>query len=318
MDPALVLQLERGMRPTWSGSLSFGLLQIPVQLYGATKDLDLHFRMLDGRDQKPIKYQRINTETGEEVPWGDIVKAYQYRKNGFLVVDEKELKKAAPEQTQTIDIETFVDHCDIDPIYFHKPYYVVPGKRAEKGYVLLRETLAKTGKVGIARVVIRTHQYLAALSAREDMLMLTLMRFAEEIVAAKDTGVAHAKPKISAAEHKMAEQLLESMSQKWNPAEYKEEFRTKLRHLLEERAKHADDEPLSDEKVPAHKAKSTAKVADLVTLLQNSLANKHGKAAAPTKTTDRSTGKTTAKKPARQAKPARRRTPATRATRRAK
>jgi len=244
-------------------------LQIPVQLYGATRDIDLHFRLLDGRDKKPVKYQRINTDTGEEVPWSEIVKAYQYRKGSFLVVDDKELKAAAPEQTQTIDIETFVDHCDIDPIYFHKPYFVVPGKRAEKGYVLLRDTLAKTGKVGIARVVIRTHQYLAALGARGDTLMLTLMRFAEEIVDAKGLGV-KAKPKISAAEHHMAEQLLSSMSQRWKPSDYKEEFRTKLRQALEKRAKHADKEPEPKTKPVAH-----TKVKDLVALLQESLA-KHG------------------------------------------
>ncbi len=273
------------MRPTWSGSLSFGLLQIPVQLYAATRDLDLHFRLLDGRDQKPVRYQRINTVTGEEVPWSEVVKAYAYRKGAFLVVDEKELKAAAPEQTQTIDIEAFVDHSEIDPIYFHKPYYVVPGKRAEKGYVLLRDTLAKTNKVGIARVVIRTHQYLAALGALGDRMMLTLMRFAEEIVDEKAAGGGKlAKPKISAPEHKMAEQLLSSMTRPWKPGDYKEEFRTKLRLHLEERAKHADDEPTAKTKSKGNTKGNTKidpKVKDLVALLQDSLARKRRPESAP-------------------------------------
>jgi hypothetical protein len=153
-------------RPIWNGTISFGLLNVPVQLYSGERSVDLHFRMLDSRDKSPVRYERVNSETGEEVPWKEIVKGFEYSKGSYVVIDEEDLRKAAPESTETVDIEAFVDRADIDPMYFEKPYYLVPGKKAEKGYVLLREVLEKTGKIGIARVVIRTRQYLAALSAR--------------------------------------------------------------------------------------------------------------------------------------------------------
>jgi DNA end-binding protein Ku len=258
------------MRPIWNGSISFGLLQVPVQLFSATRDIDLHFRMLDGRDKKPIRYERVNEESGHEVPWKEIVKAYEVKKGNFLVVDEKELKAAAPEQTQTIDIEAFVERCEIDPIYYEKPYYLVPGKNADKAYGLLRAALEKSGKVGIARVVIRTRQYLAALLPEKDALMLTLMRFNEEVVDAKTVGVsAKAHGKVSAAELDMADKLLQSMSKKWDPEDYKDEFRTKLRAMLERKAKKG-----SLVKEPAKKdepEEKEGKVLDLVSILQQSL-----------------------------------------------
>jgi DNA end-binding protein Ku len=258
------------MRPIWNGSISFGLLQVPVQLFSATRDIDLHFRMLDGRDKKPIRYERVNEETGHEVPWKEIVKAYEVKKGNFLVVDEKEIKRAAPEQTQTIDIEAFVDRCDIDPIYFEKPYFLVPDKRAGKAYGLLRAALEKSGKVGIARVVIRTRQYLAAVLPEKQVLMLTLMRFAEEVVDAKTLGLTDAKVKAksSSAELDMADKLLQSMSKKWNPDDYHDEFRTKLRAILERKGKsHALV------KEPKHEEETAPKdnVIDLVSVLQKSL-----------------------------------------------
>lgn len=261
------------MRPIWNGSISFGLLNVPVQLFSATRDIDLHFRMLDGRDKKPIRYERVNSETGDEVPWKEIVKAYEVKKGSFLVVDEKELKKSAPEQTETIDIEAFVDRCDIDPIYYEKPYYVSPGKKAEKGYHLLREALTDSGKVGIARVVIRTRQYLAALVPEKDALMLVLMRFAQEVVEPATLGLTAAKmtrPKVSAAELDMAKKLLEAMSKPWKPEQYKDEFRTKLRQLLERKAKKGTmvkNEP----KEAKREEEKGGDVVDLVALLQRSL-----------------------------------------------
>ena len=159
-------------RPIWSGTISFGLLQIPVALHSGERSVDLHFRLLDRRDRKPIRYERINAETGEEVPWKDIVKAFEYSKGNYVVVDPDEIKQAAPEATQAIEIESFVDADSIDPMYFDKPYYLVPAARAEKGYVLLREALRDSRKLGIARVVTRTRQYLAALLAQGDALVL--------------------------------------------------------------------------------------------------------------------------------------------------
>ena len=279
------------MRPIWNGSISFGLLNVPVQLFSATRDLDLHFRMLDGRDKKPIRYERVNAETGDEVPWKEIVKAYKVKKGSFLVVDEKEIKKAAPEQTETIDIEAFCERCAIDPIYFEKPYYLVPGKKAEKGYVLLREALADSGKVGIARVVIRTRQYLAALVPEGEALMLTLMRFAQEVVEPKALGLSSMKqPKISATELDMAKKLLESMTVDWKPDAYKDEFRTKLRQILEKKAKKGST--VKAEKPEPEPAEKKGEVIDLVSILQKSL----GKGAA--KTTSKSGKKTTTRRAA--------------------
>ena len=263
-------------RPVWNGVISFGLLNVPVQLHTASRTVDLHFRMLDSRNKKPIRYERVNAETGEEVPWKDIVKAFEYSKGNYVVVEEAELRKAAPEATETVDIETFVDQASIDPMYFEKPYYLVPGKKAEKGYVLLREILRRTGKVGIARVVIRTRQYLAMLIPREDALVLNLLRFPQEIVAADEFAFpsgALAKYRISATELRMGEELLKSMSGKWNAADYKDEFREKLRKLIQ---KHVDKEQgtvtfAESDKLPEHAATN---VVDFMALLKASLAKK--------------------------------------------
>jgi DNA end-binding protein Ku len=262
-------------RPVWNGVISFGLLNVPVQLHTASHTVDLHFRMLDSRNRKPIRYERVNAETGAEVPWKDVVKAFEYSKGNYVVVEEAELRKAAPEATETVDIETFVDRDSIDPMYFEKPYYLVPGKKAEKGYVLLREVLRRTGKVGIARVVIRTRQYLAMLMPREDALVLNLLRFPQEIVAAADFSFpsgALTKYRITATELKMGEDLLKAMSGKWNAADYKDEFREKLRKLIQ---KHVDKEQGTvtfadnSEKLPEHAATN---VVDFMALLKKSLA----------------------------------------------
>ena len=267
------------MRPIWTGSISFGLLQVPVQLFAATRDLGVHFRMLDGRDKKPVRYERVNSDTGEEVPWKEIVKAFEVRKGNFLVVDEKELKRSAPEQTETIELEAFVDRCDVHPTYFEKPYYVAPAKKAGKGYTLLREALDASGKMGIARIVIRTRQYLAALHPEKDALMLTLMRFADEVIEPKAAGVvepASAKGKVRPAELAMAQKLLDSMSKKWRPADYKDEFRSKLKSLLEKRAKKGG--VVEEAKKPEPVDGKQGKVIDLVALLERSLPGKGGKA----------------------------------------
>jgi DNA end-binding protein Ku len=233
--------------------------------------------MLDSRNKKPIRYERVNAETGEEVPWKDIVKAFEYSKGNYVVVEEEELRKAAPEATETVDIETFVDQDSIDPMYFEKPYYLVPGKKAEKGYVLLREVLRRTGKVGIARVVIRTRQYLAMLMPREDALVLNLLRFPQEIVAADEFAFpsgALTKYRISATELRMGEDLLKSMSGKWNAADYKDEFREKLRKIIQKHVDKADGTVTfanKGEKLPEHAATN---VVDFMALLKKSLAAK--------------------------------------------
>jgi DNA end-binding protein Ku len=262
-------------RPVWNGAISFGLLNVPVQLFTAERSVDLHFRMLDARDRKPIRYERVNADTGEEVPWKDVVKAYEYSKGNYVVVDEKTLRKAAPEATETVDIEAFVDAASIDPVYFHKPYYLTPGKKAEKGYVLLRETLRRNDKIAIARVVIRTRQYLAALMPDADALVLNLLRFPQELVPAREFAFpsgALTKYRINAAELRMAEQLLETMTRKWDPSEYKDDFRDELRKLLHARAgKGKDSVDLEDKEETREK---TTNVVDFMALLKQSLAKK--------------------------------------------
>ena len=176
-------------RPIWNGTLSFGLLNIPIQLMTGERRDELHFRMMDARNKAPIKYERVNAETGEEVPWKEIVKAFEYSKGNYVVLEPEDLANAASENREVIDIEAFVDREQISPAYIEKPYVLVPGKKAEKGYVLLREVLKKTGKVGIGRVVIRTKEYLSMVLPQDDALMLMLLRFPEEVVSLEEYNI---------------------------------------------------------------------------------------------------------------------------------
>jgi DNA end-binding protein Ku len=265
-------------RPVWNGVVSFGLVNVPVQLYTAVRGVDVHFRMIDSRNRKPIRYERVNAATGEEVPWKEIVKAYEYSKGNYVVVDEKELRKIAPEATESVDIETFVDQSSVDPVFFEKPYYLVPVKKAEKGYVLLREALRRSGKVAIARVVIRTRQYLAMMLPHDDALVLNLLRFPQEIVAASEFSFPSgemSKYRIKPAELRMAEDLLKSMSGKWKPEEYKDEFRARLHKLLQT---HVDKEQgtlkISAKKGDEASPDASTNVVDFVALLKKSLAAK--------------------------------------------
>ena len=266
-------------RPIWNGAISFGLLNVPVRLYSAERSVDLSFRMLDSRDNAPIRYERVNSETGEEVPWKEIVKGFEYRKGGYVVIDEEDVRKAAPESTETVEIEAFVNRGDIHPLYFEKPYYLVPAKKAEKGYVLLREVLQKTEKVGISRVVIRTRQYIGALMPCKDALILALMRFQQELVQPDElslpSGAAKAH-RVNAKEMEMAAQLIESMTTKWNPEDYKDEFRSKLRKIIDAQIARQSGKkvkaPRAAEEVEAPGA--TTNVVDFMALLKRSLEKK--------------------------------------------
>src|ERR1700689_3407154 len=261
-------------RPVWNGTISFGLLNVPVQIFSGERTVDLHFRLLDSRDQKPIRYERVNSDTGEEVAWKDIVKAFEYEKGNYVVIPEQELKAAAPELTETVEIEAFVDRDAISPMYFEKPYFLVPGKKAEKGYVLLRETLKKTGRIGIGKVVIRTRQYLCALMPQEDALILNLMRFPQELVSPEEFTLPAGKPapyKVSARELEMAAKLIESMSDTWRPAEFRDDFRDKLHKGVEQRiAKTKGGKASGAESAPEPERASN--VVDFMALLKKSLA----------------------------------------------
>ena len=266
-------------RPIWNGTISFGLLNVPVQLHSGERSLDLHFRMLDSRDNSPVRYERVNSDSGEEVPWKEIVKGFEYSKGNYVVIDEEDIRKAAPESTETVEIEAFCDRDEIDPMYFEKPYYLVPGKKAEKGYVLLREVLAKTNKVGIARVVIRTRQYLAALSPRGDALMLDLMRFPQEIVKADEFELPKGNSKsyrVTPAELGMATQLIEAMTKKWSADDYQDEFRAKLRKIIDEQIARQKGKKVRERTEEAAPAEATTNVVDFMELLKRSL-DKDGK-----------------------------------------
>ena len=261
-------------RPIWNGVLSFGLLNVPISVMSGERKMDLHFRMLDGRDNNPVRYERVNSETGEEVPWKSIVKAFEYAKGSYVVLEPEDIESAAPESHESIDIEAFVDAAEITPAYYEKPYVLVPGKKAEKGYVLLRETLRKTARIGIGRVVIRTREYLCAVFPQGHALVMNLLRYPQEIIDVEEYKVPAAKPagvRISKAEFDMAEKLIDSMASAWKPEDYKDEFRDRLRKAIEQRVKssgvtrNVDDEPeLPDE--------ASTNVVDFMSLLRKSLA----------------------------------------------
>ena len=276
-------------RPIWTGTLSFGLLNVPVSLMSGERNVDLHFRMLDSRDRKPIRFERVNADTGEEVPWKDIVKAYEYDKGSYVVLEEDDIRSAAPESHEAVEVETFVDAGTIDPRYYEKPYLLVPAKKAEKGYVLLRETLRSTGKVGIARVVVRTREYLCAVMPHGDALVLMILRYPQELVDPEDYKLPSgslSEYRINSKETAMAEQLIESMSGEWKPDEYHDEFRERL-HTLLQKSLDAKKRTPAARKTAAKKA--TAKVA------------KPTAAKKATKTAGKAAKKTTKRAPARKA-----------------
>lgn len=264
-------------RPIWTGTLSFGLLNIPVALMSGERKVDLHFRMLDSRDKSPIRYERVNAETGDEVPWKDIVKAFEYDKGNYVVIEKEDIKSAAPESHETVEVETFVDVDAIPQQYFEKPYVLVPGKKAEKGYVLLRETLKATGQAGIARVVIRTREYLAAVVPQGNALMLMLLRYPQEVVDPADYKLPEGKTddyRITSKELEMARQLIGSMSGKWTPDDFKDEFRARMEAVIRKKmtAKGASAE--IDEAVDSDDKAETTNVVDFMSLLQKSIATK--------------------------------------------
>lgn len=269
-------------RPIWTGNLSFGLLNVPVSLMSGTRGTDLSFRMLDARDRKPIRFERVNADTGEEVPWKDIIKAFEYDKGSYVVIEKEDIASAAPETHESVEIETFVDEDAIDVRFFEKPYVLVPGKKAEKGYVLLRETLKKAKKIGVARVVIRTREYLSAVMPLGDALVLVLMRYPQELVDPAEYKLPSGKAseyRIAPKELAMATQLVESMASKWTPEDYHDEFRSRLSEIIRKRIKQkGKTTKVLDE--PEETAEGTAtNVVDFVSLLQKSLGEKGGKAA---------------------------------------
>jgi DNA end-binding protein Ku len=254
------------MRAIWKGSISFGLVNIPIALYPATRKEELKFRLLRAKDLSPVNYKRVAEKDGREVPWDEIVKGYEYEKGKFVVLNEKDFQRVDLEATQTVDIKDFVELDQIDPMYFYKPYYLEPQKGGEKAYVLLREALADGKKVGIAKVVIKTRQYLAGVKALKHALVLELMHFADELLDAEKLHVPK-KLEVGRREKEMAETLVKSMTSKWDPEKYKDDYRDALMEVIEEKVESGGKEI---EEKPKEKKTST-KVIDLVAVLQESL-----------------------------------------------
>jgi DNA end-binding protein Ku len=253
-------------RAIWKGSISFGLVNIPIALYPATRREELKFRLLRKSDLSPVSYKRVTEKDGKEVPWDQIVKGYEYEKGKYVVLKDEDFERVDLEATQTVDIQDFVHQEEIDPIFFYKPYYLEPQKGGDKAYVLLRDALKDSGKVGIAKVVIKTREYLAGVKPEDGVLVLELMHFADELA---DPGKLHIPKKIEVGkrEMNMAKSLIDSMSSKWNPEKYKDDYRQALMEVIEEKVEAGGKEIEEKPK----KAPKPTKVIDLVSVLQKSL-----------------------------------------------
>src|ERR1041385_3938028 len=225
-------------RSIWKGSISFGLVNIPVGLYTAEQSNDLSFTQLDSTDMAPIGYKRVNKRTGKEVEWGNIVKGYEHRDGKYVIMTDEDFVRANAEAARTVEIVDFVEASQIDPSFFEKPYYLAPMKGGSKGYALLRETLKRTEKIGIAKVVIRTREYLGAVIARGPLLLLEIMRYSHEIRPFDDLELPGEDIKelgLSEKELKMAEMLVESMVEDFDATKYRDTFREDILALIEKR-----------------------------------------------------------------------------------
>ena len=259
------------MRAIWKGSISFGLVNIPIALYPATRKEELKFRLLRKTDLSPVNYKRVAEKDGREVPWDQIVKGYEYEKGKYVVLKDEDFQRVDLEATQTVDIQDFVDLDEIDPMFFYKPYYLEPQKGGDKAYALLRDSLKDNNKVGIAKVVIKTRQYLAGVKPEDGALVLELMHFADELA---DPSKLHVPTKVEVGKREitMAKALIDSMSSKWNPEKYRDDYREALMEVIEEKVEAGGKEIETKPK----KAPKPTKVIDLVEVLQQSLAEAQG------------------------------------------
>ena len=261
---ALVSEEVFAMRAIWKGAISFGLVNIPISLFSATrKDEEITFRQLRRSDLSPIKYKRVAEADDKEVPWDQIVKGYEYQKDEFVVLSEDDLKSVDIESTQTVDIMNFVPMELVNPLLFYKPYYMECGKGGDKAYVLLRDALKESGKIAITKVVLKTRQHLAAIKPEQNGLMLELMHFPHEILDASEFKTPDAS-NVTKPEMKMALQLIDSMSTEWNPEDYKDEYRQALEAMIERKTKGGG-------KAASVAQKKTTNVIDLAEVLQRSI-----------------------------------------------
>jgi DNA end-binding protein Ku len=254
------------MRPIWKGSISFGLVNIPVGLYSATKPgSEIKFRLLRDSDLSPIRYKRIAEADNKETPWEHIVKGYEFEKEKFVVLTGEDFERVNLKSNQTVDIKEFVDLEEIDPMFFDQPYFLAPEKQGRKAYALLRESLGRSGKVGIAKVTIKTREHLAAVKPLGKALVLELMHFAEELADPNELDLPD--DAVGKKELAMAESLIAAMADSWDPKKYKDEYREAMMSVIEEKIA-AGGKELPSEK---RRARPTTNVVDLVSVLQQSL-----------------------------------------------
>lgn len=254
------------MRAIWKGSISFGLVNIPVALQAASRSEELKFRLLRRADLSPVNYKRVAAVDGKEVAWDEIVKGYEYEKDRFVVFKDEDFKRVDVEATDTIEIVDFVDLAEINPVFFDKPYYLEPQKGGAGAYVLLRQVLADTNKAGIAKVVIRTRQHLAAVKSNGNLLVLEIMRFADELVDPATIKVTGAKPP-GKRELAMARALVDQLTEKWDPERYTDDYRSALMKLIDAKVKSGGKElPAA-----ARPAKPATREIDLAEVLRRSL-----------------------------------------------
>ena len=222
------------MKAIWTGSIGFGLVNIPIKMYSAVEESTLDLDMLDKKDHAQIRFKRVNENTGKEVAWQNIVKGYLQNEK-YVVLDEKDFEKASPEKTKHIEITQFVDEKEIDSMFFEIPYYLEPDKTGARAYVLLREALKKTSKAGVGVFVMHKREHVCMIKATNDVLILNRIRFAEEIRSHKDLSLPSAKSK--PGELKMAMNLINQLSTKFNPSKYKDEYTSKLMKIIKAKAK---------------------------------------------------------------------------------
>ena len=224
------------MAAIWKGSVSFGLVNIPVELRTAVRADHISFRLLHKDTLAPVKYERVSSKSGKTIPWSEIVKGYEYEKGKYVVMTDDDFKSAAIEGSKTIDILDFVKEEEIDPRYFETPYYLVPSKGADKSYALLREAIRSTGTVGIGKIIMRQHQHLAGIKVIGDSLVLEIMRFSNELVKSDEYSFP-SRAGVRPQELKMAEQLVESLAEKFDPTRYTDDYRANLMKLIKAKTK---------------------------------------------------------------------------------
>ena len=255
-------------RAIWSGSISFGLLNVPVKLYSAVARRNISLREIRDSDSARIKHRRVAEGTDEEVPYENIVKAFEITPGQYVPISKEEMSALAPEKTRAIDVQDFVDLDQIDPIYFDSPYYLGPAEGAEKAYALLAEAMKASGKVAIARFVFRNKEHLAAIRTNGDVLTLTTMRFADEVVPTSELEevLPEKAPKVAKREREMAEQLIDSLSTDFDPSAYADEYREQLLALIERKAEG------KEVVAPETEAPQATKAPDLMAALEQSIA----------------------------------------------